>query len=355
MPLYMDIHSIENEGFSAEEVAKAHVKDLAIQDKFGVVQIKYWVNLDDKLIFCLMKGPDKESCQRVHKEAHGGTACNIIEVQDDEIGFYLGTGISIKDLAYTNEGNLDSGYRTLLRFSVLAHAHKANYPAEEINKIIRQFNGSRVAQGDENILVSFVSARDAACCARKIFKHIKELEGSAPLKIAVVTGNPVDIDGNDLFEEAKDQVDKLCTIASGAAIYMDVTTCNILIKHGEGRLAHEEMFKLVDGDSLEFLNQLFALLDNNLYTDRFDPSGLYHQLAISKSQFYRKIKSLTTLPPHYFFQEMRLRKAYSELLQKKKRIAEIGYGLGFNSATYFTRAFRKKFGVLPSELMRQVS
>ena len=35
MPLYMDVHHV-GEGLSAEEVAKAHAADLAIQDQNGV-------------------------------------------------------------------------------------------------------------------------------------------------------------------------------------------------------------------------------------------------------------------------------------------------------------------------------
>ena len=52
MPLYMDIHNVDSDDFSVEDVVKAHMEDLAIQDKFGVKQIKYWVNEEAKTIFC---------------------------------------------------------------------------------------------------------------------------------------------------------------------------------------------------------------------------------------------------------------------------------------------------------------
>ena len=44
MPLYMDIHTVDSDEFSAEDVVKAHMEDLAIQDKFGVKQLKYFPN-----------------------------------------------------------------------------------------------------------------------------------------------------------------------------------------------------------------------------------------------------------------------------------------------------------------------
>ena len=101
MPLYMDIHKVDSDVFTVEDVVKAHMKDLAIQAKFGVIQIKYWVNVKAKTLFCLMEGPNKEACNLVHKESHGNTAYNIIEVFDDEYNLFLGTGKSVNDLAHT--------------------------------------------------------------------------------------------------------------------------------------------------------------------------------------------------------------------------------------------------------------
>jgi uncharacterized protein DUF4242 len=43
MPLYMDIHNL-GEGTTAEDVAKAHAKDMETQQKYGVEYTKYWIN-----------------------------------------------------------------------------------------------------------------------------------------------------------------------------------------------------------------------------------------------------------------------------------------------------------------------
>ena len=108
MPLYMDIHTVDSDAFSVEDVVKAHMEDLAIQEKFGVTQLKYWVNEKAKTIFCLMQGPDKEACHQVHAQSHGNTACNIIEVSDNEYNLFMGLGTEVNDLAKTESGNLDN-------------------------------------------------------------------------------------------------------------------------------------------------------------------------------------------------------------------------------------------------------
>jgi hypothetical protein len=81
MPLFMDIHN-KVDGLTAEAVAEAHKKDLEVQKKYGVNYIKYWFNEKDGRVFCLSEAPDKESAMRVHKEAHGLTADDIIEVKE---------------------------------------------------------------------------------------------------------------------------------------------------------------------------------------------------------------------------------------------------------------------------------
>ena len=65
MPLYLDIHTVDSDSFSVEDVVKAHMEDLAIQEQFGVTQLKYWVNVEARTLFCLMKGPTIEACNEV--------------------------------------------------------------------------------------------------------------------------------------------------------------------------------------------------------------------------------------------------------------------------------------------------
>ncbi len=81
MPLYMDVHR-KVEGLTAEAVAGAHQKDLAVQGKHGVTYHRYWFNEETGQVFCLVEAPSKEAAETVHREAHGLTADELIEVQE---------------------------------------------------------------------------------------------------------------------------------------------------------------------------------------------------------------------------------------------------------------------------------
>jgi uncharacterized protein DUF4242 len=64
-------------------VSHAHEADLQTQEKYGVKYLKYWFDEGSGKVFCLVQAPSKEAA-RVHCEAHGLEADEIIEVQEGE-------------------------------------------------------------------------------------------------------------------------------------------------------------------------------------------------------------------------------------------------------------------------------
>lgn len=83
MPMYLDEHDIP--GVTAEAVVGAHAADMAIQEKYGVNYKHYWVDEEKGKVFCLVEAPDAEAAKRVHSEAHGLVADQLIPVQEGVI------------------------------------------------------------------------------------------------------------------------------------------------------------------------------------------------------------------------------------------------------------------------------
>jgi len=81
MPLFMDIHK-HVPGLTAEAVAGAHEKDLEVQKKYGVQYLKYWFDEGSGKVFCLVNAPSRDAAMKVHREAHGLVADEIIEVKE---------------------------------------------------------------------------------------------------------------------------------------------------------------------------------------------------------------------------------------------------------------------------------
>jgi len=349
----MDIHNVNSETFSVEDVVKAHMEDIAVQEKFGVTQIKYWVDTENKKIFCLMKGPNKKACNSVHKESHGGTACNIIEVSDDEFNLFLGKGTKNEnDLAHTLLGAVDAGFRTLLMVSTCDFTGNNKHHTNQIYRLIQKQNGAIVLDPNNDIIASFISAKEAIVCATSIYNLLKSISDSYEFRLALVTGNPVDELGTDLFEEAKRKIGYLCKIGSNDIIYIDDATKSLSDKEYNHPIIKSSNFRVINTADFSFLKKLFGILKSELYKPNFKSKNLYTSLGLSKSQTYRKIKSLTDLAPNKLIQELRLQQSLKEINKNYKSVAEIAYDLGFNSPTYFTRVFRKRFNILPTSFIR---
>ena len=104
-----------------------------------------------------------------------------------------------------------------------------------------------------------------------------------------------------------------------------------------------------------FLNKAIALVESNLEESELSVTQLSDELNMSRVQLYRKLHGLTGLPPNEFIRTIRLKRAAQLLAKSGASIKEIAFSVGFKDPSYFGRAFRKQFGLSPSEYMVQNS
>jgi Protein of unknown function (DUF4242) len=117
--LFIDVHHLEPGKVKYEAVSEAHKKDLAVQQKYGVNFIKYWVDEEKGLVYCLSSSRDTASIRKTHAEAHGLLPAYIYPVTDGTEAalkgqknlfldiHYLGAGkVSAKDVAEAHKKDL---------------------------------------------------------------------------------------------------------------------------------------------------------------------------------------------------------------------------------------------------------
>lgn len=78
-------------------------------------------------------------------------------------------------------------------------------------------------------------------------------------------------------------------------------------------------------------------------------AGEHH---IGYSYFRKMFKSYTGVAPHQYHLELKIMRAKELLLSTDKSIKEISFELGFQSIHYFSRIFKNKTGVNPSEFRK---
>jgi hypothetical protein len=82
--LYLDIHELGAGKVTAADVAGAHEKDLAVQGKYDVSFVNYWVDEKSGTVVCLSEAKDEQAVIDTHKEAHGLIPQHVHKVKQGE-------------------------------------------------------------------------------------------------------------------------------------------------------------------------------------------------------------------------------------------------------------------------------
>lgn len=354
MALFMDFHKIESDAFTEEDAYKGHLKDVAVQNKYGLIYKKYYLNLQHKTAFCLMESPSKEACIESHKEAHGVGACNVIEVsREHELIPFMGQGgQNQQDLALTLSGEIDSGFRTIMLVDFLEFTESQASTTAKISDLIENYNGNVVMVPSEKLMACFINAYDAVVCSIEIAKLFETLDAKMIFSIGLATGKPVDEHGTDLFEETKKKANVLSRLGLQLKLCMDLDTKLSISRSKKISQIDITGITIVDQTFYSEIEKLDKVLLKSLNNSAFNSNVLSKQLGLSKTQAYRKISSLFGMPPNKLLSELRLVYAVRALKKTDKTVSEVAYDSGFNSPTYFTRVFRKRFAMLPSTMAK---
>jgi DNA-binding response OmpR family regulator len=98
-----------------------------------------------------------------------------------------------------------------------------------------------------------------------------------------------------------------------------------------------------------FLLKVKQVIEAQMGDFTFSVERLAEELNLSRAQLFRKQKALTGFSPAEFIKELRLKRAADMISKKVDTITQIGYAVGFSDQSYFTKCFKKQFGMTPSE------
>ena len=98
-----------------------------------------------------------------------------------------------------------------------------------------------------------------------------------------------------------------------------------------------------------FLAKAMGIVEKNLRESDYNIEDFVGKMDMSRSAFYRKLKQVSGQSPNEFIRTVRLKRAAQLLKGQSGTISEISYETGFIDPAYFTRCFKKQFGVTPSE------
>jgi class 3 adenylate cyclase len=241
VPIYLDRHDLR--GHTAADVADAHRRDLEVQGRYGVKFLAYWFDEARGSNFCLIDAPDARTANRVHDEAHGEVAIDIIEVDISAVEAFLGR---ISDPAPKSRGTarpIDPGFRAVMftdivdstgmttrlgdaRATELVRAHDSL-----VRRGLADTAGREVKHTGDGIMASFAdvtAAVDCACAIQRAFASFNRASNEQlHVRIGIHAGEPVE-DSNDLFGTTVQKAARICQDAEPDRIAISDTVRGML-------------------------------------------------------------------------------------------------------------------------------
>jgi AraC-like DNA-binding protein len=126
-------------------------------------------------------------------------------------------------------------------------------------------------------------------------------------------------------------------------------------------IEREIYWRLINGDQGAMIQQI-GLADSRAarvgkairwirsnYTEILRIETLAEMVGMSVTSFHRHFRAVTSLSPLQYQKQIRLQQAHVRLAANPKDIASVGYSVGYDSPSQFSREYRRLFGVSPGQ------
>ncbi len=101
-----------------------------------------------------------------------------------------------------------------------------------------------------------------------------------------------------------------------------------------------------------FMQRINALIKANLEDENFNTDVLCEAMSLSRTQLFRRLKSLIRQAPAHYIKIQRLQRAKELLETADLTVSEVAFKTGFQNLSHFTNIFQKQYGILPSVFSR---
>ncbi len=136
-------------------------------------------------------------------------------------------------------------------------------------------------------------------------------------------------------------------------VLIDNLVDNVRRLRGKFSGAQEQQDKVKDisvkGNNDALMERIMKCVNDNLQNPDFNVEMLTDIVGISRAHLHRKMKEITGISTSDFIRNLRLEQAAKLLREGTINVTQVAYSVGFNNRAHFSTAFKKHFGMNPTE------
>ncbi len=96
-----------------------------------------------------------------------------------------------------------------------------------------------------------------------------------------------------------------------------------------------------------FTDRLYAIFQQRMADEKFNVNVLATQMGMSRSQLFKRVREVTGESPKQLLNKIRLQSAEKLLQEGNMTVSEVADATGWNSVSYFSKSFKRRFGRSP--------
>jgi AraC-like DNA-binding protein len=173
-----------------------------------------------------------------------------------------------------------------------------------------------------------------------------------------------------LLSEKQDHEEKLRGYKNKADAFVEIPfSMNLLLLQIDNLLKKRKMIRSkFASDSVEtinynvflemdrqFLDKVKEIVERKLMSNELSVETISHEIGMSRSQLYRKFKTLTDITPKEYITISRLEKSVELLSSLRYTVNEVAFRTGFYDGSHFGTVFKMQFGITPKQFVDQLS
>ena len=267
---------------------------------------------------------------------------------------------------------------TFVAAHITSSAHTSASPKELIGQFVAQYRGKIVQYNAHAFIATFEGPSKAVHCSMGLINavhnvgtqlsigiHIKE----ATLEEVFSSNSQIEASLSSILEQNKPNqiliTQSVKNLLSGAGLnftlYKHISISSLreavslyaVSDPSTSRIQSNpfSQSQLLKNDS--FLENVLQCIDTHLGDEAFGVEMLCKEVGISERQLQRKLKAISNKSPIQLISSVRLHRAKELILRRSYNIAEISFQTGFSSPSYFSKCFKKEFGLSPSSYLQK--